>query len=123
MARTEVKRLLVVWKRMALMSTQTYLVTTWATAFFIIGKIVRFLMFFIFLFVVLSSGQSLAGYSREQVIIFFLIFNLVDITAQLLFRSVYGFRWLVVSGNFDMDLLNPLPSFFRPLFGEADVRI
>jgi len=53
--------------------------------------------------------------------LFYLIFNLVDITSQFLFRGVYVFRWRVVNGDFDLDLVKPLPSFFRPLFGWTDI--
>jgi len=100
---------------------QSDLLTTWAGVLFIIGKIVRFLLFFIFLFVILSAVKDLAGYNREQVIFFFLIFNLVDVIVQFLFRGVYHFRPLVVSGEYDLDLLKPLPSFFRPIFSHTDL--
>ncbi|MGB9911383.1 MAG: hypothetical protein ACPLKP_02140 [Microgenomates group bacterium] len=50
-----------------------------------------------------------------------LLFCLVDITVQFLFRGVYQLRSLVVSGNYDLDLLKPLLSFFRPIFGWTDI--
>ena len=86
-----------------------------------IGKVVRFVFFFVFLYSVLSGVGSLAGYSREQVILFFLVFNIIDIIIQFLFRGVYVFRPLLISGNYDLDLLKPLPSYFRPLFGWTDI--
>lgn len=46
---------------------------------------------------------------------------LVDAMVQFLFRGVYHFRSLVVSGNYDLDLLKPLPSFFRPIFSHTDL--
>ena len=52
---------------------------------------------------------------------FFLVFNLIDIITQAVFRGVYHFRGLVVNGNFDMELLKPLPSYFRPIFGWTDI--
>ena len=105
----------------SLRAAQSQLLTSWAGILFLLGKIVRFLLFFIFLFTVLDSVKTLAGYNREQVILFFLVFNLVDVSVQFLFRGVYQFRPLVVSGNYDLDLLKPLPSFFRPLFGWTDI--
>lgn len=120
MARTAV-RLIKIWLMVAKRAAQTYLLNSLATMLFLVGKVVRFLLFFAFLFAVLSSGQTLAGYNREQVIFFFLVFNLVDIMVQFFFRGVYQFRPLVVSGNFDLDLLKPLPSFFRPIFGWTDI--
>lgn len=115
------KRLLKVWFLLSKIAAQSQLTTSVAGVLFIIGKIIRFLFFFVFLFAVLSNTKNLAGYSREQVVIFFLVFNLVDVSTQFLFRGVYHFRPLVVSGDYDLDLLKPLPSFFRPIFGWTDI--
>ncbi len=115
------KRLIRVWLMMAGRAAESQLLTTWAGALFLIGKLVRFLLFFVFLFVVASASKTIAGYSQEQVIVFYLVFNIVDITIQFLFRGVYQFRFLVVSGDYDLDLLRPLPSFFRPIFGWTDI--
>lgn len=114
-------RLIKLWFLMAKTAAQSQLTTFWAGVFFILGKVVRFLFLFLFLFSVLSQSQTLAGYNRDQVILFFLVFNLVDITVQFFFRGVYLFRPLVVRGDFDLDLLKPYPSFFRPLFGWSDI--
>ncbi len=114
-------KLVKIWLMITLMAAQSQLLNRWAGILFLIGKIVRFLLFFVFLFTVMFASGSLSGYSAQQVILFFLVFNLVDIVVQFLFRGVYQFRPLVVSGNYDLDLLKPLPSFFRPLFGWTDI--
>lgn len=106
---------------MAKTSIQSQLTTFWAGLFFILGKIFRFLFLFLFLFSVLFQSQTLAGYNKNQVILFFLVFNLIDVTVQFFFRGVYFFRHSVVRGDFDLDLLKPYPSFFRPLFGWTDI--
>jgi ABC-2 type transport system permease protein len=117
----KIRKLFRVW----LLSTRnvalSQMTTSYAALFFILGKIVRFLLFFVFIFVVVSSTNFLAGYNSSQVILFFLVFNIIDFSAQFLFRSIYGFRPLVVRGEFDFSLVKPLPSFFRPLFHWADV--
>lgn len=115
------RKLFRIWLLMAKMAAQDQLTTNWGGFLFLIGKIFRFLFFFLFLFSVFSSSLSLAGFSREQVILFFLVFNLVDVTTQFLFRGVYVFRWRIVHGDFDLDLVKPWPSFFRPLFGWTDI--
>ncbi len=117
----KVIKLIKVWFLMAKIAAQSQLTTNAGGILFIIGKVIRFALFFIFLFSVLSQSGELAGYSREEVVWFFLVFNLVDVLVQFLFRGVYVFRPLVVSGNYDLDLLKPLPSFFRPLFGWTDI--
>ncbi len=116
-----VARLIKIWLMFTSRAAQSALLNTWAGILFILGKIVRFLLFFAFLFAVLSATENLAGYNREQVIFFFLVFNLVDVMIQFFFRGVYHFRPLVVSGDYDLDLLKPLPSFFRPIFGYSDI--
>lgn len=117
----KVTKLIKIWLMFTSRATQAQLLTSWGGILFIIGKVVRFLLFFVFLFSVLSSAETLAGYNREQVIFFFLVFNVVDIMIQFLFRGVYQFRFRVVSGEYDIDLLKPLPSFFHPIFGWTDI--
>ncbi len=114
-------KLLKVWLLTSSRAAQDQLLTGWSGILFLVGKFIRFFLFFIFLFTVLSESESLAGFNREEIILFFLIFNLVDIMVQFLFRGVYQFRQLVVSGSYDLDLLKPLPSFFRPVFGWTDI--
>lgn len=117
----KIKKFFRIW----LLNTKNVLITQMATSyaaiFFTLGKIIRFLFFFVFIFVVVRSVNSLAGYTPHQVVFFFLVFNLVDISAQFLFRAVYSFRPLVVEGGFDLYLVKPIPSFFRPLFAWADI--
>ena len=110
-----------VWRRIASLSLQDHTLTLWSAGSFLIGKVVKFVLFFIFLYSVLLEAGSLAGYTREQIIVFFLVFNIVDISSQSIFRGVYDFKGEIISGNFDYQLLKPLPSFFRPLFGKADI--
>ncbi|PIS14297.1 hypothetical protein COT64_03420 [Candidatus Shapirobacteria bacterium CG09_land_8_20_14_0_10_39_12] len=114
-------KLFKVWMKISFLAAESQLLTNWSGVLFLIGKIVRFFMYFIFLFSVLSGAKDLIGLSQNQVIFFFLIFNFIDITVQFLFRGVYHFRPLVVSGNFDLDLLKPIPSFFKPIFGWTDI--
>lgn len=118
---TDFKRLVKIWLMYASRAAQSQLLTSWSGILFLIGKLVRFFLFFIFIFTVMSSTPNLAGYNREQVVVFYLVFNLIETTTQCLFRGVYQFRSLVSSGDFDSDLLRPLPSFFRPLFGWTDI--
>lgn len=114
-------KLIKVWLTTALMAAQTQLLTDWSGALFIIGKVVRFLLYFIFIFRVMSATNDLASYNREQVVLFFLVFILIDSLIQFLFRGVYRFRFDIVSGDYDLHLSKPLPSFFRPVFGWTDV--
>lgn len=88
---------------------------------FLVGKLIRFILFLIFLYFILKGANTLVGYNTQQVIFFFLTFNLIDILAQFLFRSVYSFKSLLISGDFDLILVKPLNALFRALMGGADI--
>lgn len=90
------------------------------TILFTLGKIIRFLLFFFFVYFLVSKTSSLEGYTPDQAIIFYLTFNVIDTAAQLLFREVYRFRQLVVSGDLDGILLKPYHPFLRVLVGGID---
>ncbi len=90
-------------------------------ALFFVGKIVRFLFFYLFIYYLIRETGSLAGYNFHQTIFIFLTFNLVDILAQFLFRDVYRFRPKIISGEFDLTLLKPQSALFRSMMSGADV--
>ncbi|MEK9200986.1 MAG: ABC-2 family transporter protein, partial [Patescibacteria group bacterium] len=87
---------------------------------FFISKSIRYGLFFMFLYFLSSSIGSVGGYTASQMLIFYLVFNLVDTTSQMLFREVYRFRPLVVSGGFDGVLAKPFPPLLRVLIGGPD---
>ncbi len=92
-----------------------------ALSIFLIGKILRFFFFFGFIIFLLKGTKSLAGYNLNQTLLFFFTFNLIDTISQFLFREVYRFRPLIISGGFDLVLSKPVSALFRSLMGGADV--
>ena len=92
-----------------------------AFTIFFLGKVLRFVFFLGFIFFLLKGTKSLAGYNLNQTLLFFLTFNLIDVISQFLFREVYRFRPLVVSGGFDLVLTKPISALFRSLMGGADI--
>lgn len=88
---------------------------------FLVGKILRFTFFFIFIFFLLKGTNRLAGYDLNQTLLFFLTFSLIDTVSQFLFREVYRFRPQVISGSFDLVLVKPVNALFRSLMGGADI--
>ena len=122
--KTLVKRLgfyLKIWWMMSKNAFMMYFNQKSILAIFLAGKIFRFTFFIIFLYFLVSGSKGLAGYNTNQIIFFFLSFNVIDITSQFLFREVYRFRTLVVSGDLDLILTKPINPLFRILFGGADV--
>ncbi len=89
-------------------------------AFFLVGKAVRVFFIFAFLGIIFSRTQFVKGYSFQQILIFYLTFNIIDTLSQILYREVYRFRPLVVSGDFDTILLKPHHPFVRILIGGID---
>lgn len=92
-----------------------------ALLFFLTGKIIRFVFFLGFLYFLVIGTTTLAGYSSNQAIFFFLIFNVIDVISQFFFREVYRFRPKIVSGDFDLTLVKPSNALFISLAGGADL--
>jgi ABC-2 type transport system permease protein len=115
------KKYLKIWWMMSANSFSVVLGQKLALLVFFIGKVFRFAVFFLFLFFLLKGTGSLANYSVNQIIFFFLTFNLVDVITQFLFREVYSFRGMIVKGDFDLVLVKPINALFRVLMGGADV--
>ncbi len=88
---------------------------------FLVGKLLRFAFFTIFLFSVVNSTGTLAGYGVNETIFFFMTFIIIDTITQFLFREVYRFRPLVVKGDLDLILTKPRSTLFRVLMGGSDV--
>lgn len=92
-----------------------------ALLFFLIGKLIRFGFFVGFLYFLVKGTNGFLGYNSNQIIFFFLIFNLVDVLAQFFFREVYRFRPKIVTGDFDLTLVKPANALFMSLLGGADI--
>src|SRR3990167_5001917 len=110
-----------VWWMMSKNAFIQVLINKFCASILLTGKIFRFVFFMTFLIFLLKGTQNLAGYNLNQTIFFFLTFNLVDILAQFLYREVYRFRPLIVSGGFDLVLTKPISPLFRSLMGGADI--
>lgn len=62
-----------------------------------------------------------AGYTTDQVIVFFLTYQFTDTLSQMLFRGVYIFSNQVRSGELDFYLSKPINPLFRILTGKPDI--
>lgn len=117
----KIKRYFKVWWIMSRNSFLIVLTRRKLLFIFLAGKILRFLFFLGFLSFLVKGSNSIAGYNFNQIIFFFLTFNLIDILAQFFFREVYRFRYMVVNGSFDYVLIKPVSALFRSLMGGADI--
>lgn len=110
-----------IWLLYTKNSFQQTLTNRFLMVVLMLGKIIRIVLFLLFLNFLFSGARDLAGYNREQIIFFYLSFNLVDTLGQLFYREVYRFRPLVISGNLDFVLLKPVNPLVRVLMGGGDV--
>ncbi len=117
----EITRYAKIWWILTIGTTQIAFASRFGAAIFMIGKLLRFAFFLLFLVVLISKTHSLASYSFWQVIFFYATFNLVDTLPQFFLRDVYRFRYQVVSGYFDYILTKPFSPLFKALFGGCDV--
>jgi len=118
----ELKKYLKVWFQWAHASfASVFAARKFSAILFLLGKIIRFFFFLLLLLIFVGKTESLAGYTLHQAIFFFLVFNLVDISAQLLFRGVYWFRWRLISGEFDFAMARPISPLFDALCSHPDI--
>lgn len=101
-------------------SLQTQLTNIPILLLFFAAKIIRYGLFLLFLYFLVNNISQVGGYSTTQMLIFYLTFNLIDTTAQTLFREIYRFRPQLISGGFDFTLAKPINPLVRSLLGGPD---
>ncbi|MBI2009596.1 MAG: ABC-2 family transporter protein [Candidatus Chisholmbacteria bacterium] len=115
------RKYFIVWLKSASLSTQSNLTQRFGAILFITGKLIRFGFFLVLLIVIGDRVSSTTGYSLNQMIIFFLLFNLLDMFGQIFFRGIYWFRQQVVTGEFDFRLTKPMSALFQALTRQTDI--
>lgn len=121
MTRVRLRTYWLIWYTTAANALQQAFVSPWTNALFFLGKAIRFSMMLAFLFVLRRANAGMAGYTADQVVVFFLTYQLVDISTQILYRGVYMFSPLIRDGRFDGFLSKPMSPLFRALTGHPDI--
>jgi ABC-2 type transport system permease protein len=116
-----IKKYPLVWWTMAQLSIQSTLENRMAAVLFMTAKLFRFGLFLVFLSLLHRSIQSVSGYTFDQLVTFFLVFNLFDMFGQFFFRGIYWFREQVVSGELDFKLIKPMNVLFQVLTRQTDI--
>ena len=117
---TIIRKYIYIWFLFAKNAFQEQMSTTVSAVFFFIGKMFRFIMFLYLLLMLSRNSHSMAGYSIDQIIIFFMTFNIIDVLSQMFLRGVYMFQSKVRTGEFDYILIKPVNALFRSLTGSPD---
>lgn len=123
MAPMDVKRLPVYWHfwyRSSAMALQSVMVTRLASFLFLTGKLIRISLWLVFLLAIKDKINLLSGYNLDQLIVFFLIYNVFDLLGQIFYRGIYWYRNEIITGNFDFTLLKPLNPLFQVLCNHTD---
>lgn len=102
------------------MALQSVMATRLASILFLAGKLARISFWLVFLMTLKDKIYLLSGYTLDQLIVFFLIFNVFDLLGQIFYRGIYWFRNEILTGNFDFTLLKPLNPLFQVLCNHTD---
>ncbi len=119
-----IKRLKIYWKIWATIASYAFQETflnRWTNLLFLFGKMVRFGMLLVFLFLLHQNITGIAGYTMDQVIVFYLTYQFLDTFAQIIYRGVYAFSNSVRTGELDFYLSKPINPLFRILTGKPDI--
>jgi ABC-2 type transport system permease protein len=116
-----IKRYIRIWWKLTLGTSQIAFQSRFGALLFLLGKLLRYVFFLLFLILLANRTKVIAGYTFWEIVLFYATFNFLDTLPQFFFRNVYRFRQQILNGYFDNLLLKPLPSLFHPLFGGSDI--
>lgn len=110
-----------IWRYWAFNALQETFVNRGTNTLFFIGKVIRLAMSLVVLLLIKQNIKTFSGYTGDQMVVFFLVYQFIESIAQSLFRGVYMFGRQVRNGEFDFDLLKPINPLFRALMGNPDI--
>ncbi|NCN06579.1 MAG: hypothetical protein GW946_01900 [Candidatus Pacebacteria bacterium] len=110
-----------VWRLTGFNALQVAFVHRGTNIFFLLGKMFRFSISLLFLLLIKQSVSTLGGYSSDEMLVFFLVYQVIDSFSQALFRNVYVFGNQVKNGELDFLLIKPLNPLFRILTDKPDI--
>ncbi len=110
-----------VWLIIAVNEWQQTFINRYTNLLFMVGKFLRLGMSLVFLFIIKQTAATFAGYTTDQLVVFFLTYHCLDVVAQVLYRGVYLFSDHVRTGEFDYILTKPISALFQALVGKPDI--
>lgn len=109
-----------IWWMSTSAAAQEAFINRWTNLFFLFGKTFRLVTSFLLLYLLKERSLTIGEYTSDQVFAFFITYNIVDVTGQMLYRGVYFFTNLLRTGEFDFYLAKPINPLFRALTGRPD---
>ncbi len=110
-----------IWKQLTTLAFSSTASNRIDAGSYLIGKIIRFGFFWLLIVSIFLHTPLFAGYDKNEILLFFLTFNVVDVGAQALLRGIYLMRDDVRKGNFDYLLTKPVNTLFHTLSRLTDV--
>lgn len=114
-------RYIKIWRKLSALAIGSYLSNRIDASSYLIGKLIRFFAFVLFIVTIFNFSDTMVGYGKYEVLLFFLTFNLVDVLPQAFFRGIYLFRQQVIKGDFDYALARPVNPLFYTLTQLTDI--
>lgn len=111
---------LTIWYLTSSNALQQAFVNRYTNLLFFIGKAIRFGMTLMVLLLIKQNIQTFAGYTADEMLVFFLTYTFIDTIAQVFFRGTYLFSNEIRRGEFDFTLTKPIHPLFQALTGKPD---
>lgn len=109
------------WITIAKNNLQQAFVNKVTNLFFLLGKSLRLFLSTLFLLAIKNTIPLFDTYTTNELLLFFLTYQVLDVSTQALFRGVYSFAHSIRSGEFDFFLLKPINPLFQSLLGNPDI--
>lgn len=109
------KRYFKIWLQLAKNSFANFLSNRIDAASYLAGKLFRFGFFWLMIISIFQFTDNLAGYTKFELLLFFLTFNLIDVSTSIVFRGIYEFKNDIRRGNFDFAMVKPVNPLFMAL--------
>ncbi|MBI2485075.1 ABC-2 family transporter protein [Candidatus Uhrbacteria bacterium] len=88
---------------------------------FFVGKLLRMGIFFAFTVALFTHTQSIGGFGKGELLLFFAIMNAIDVIVQLFWRGLSHVHELIHAGALDTILTKPLSPLFWAAFHMFDL--
>lgn len=117
----KLKKYLKTWLQLSNCAISTYLASRLDYGSYFVGKLIRFGFMWLMIMAIFNYTNDLAGYSKYEILLFFLTFNLMDSLGQAFLRGVYHLSDKVKQGDFDYVLVRPVSPLFYSLTSLTDI--
>ena len=117
---TRLKHYLRIWRQSNVMNFRVNTNSKLEFFSYVIAKTLRISFFVVFVYALFRNTQTLAGYSRGEVLLFCVFMNTIDIAFQLFCRGLTTVPTMVRKGEYDILLTKPVSPFFLSCFKMFD---